>query len=86
MKLSEYFDKCRAAGERGVQRRVAAEIGSTPVEVSQWAAEVRPVPAHYVPALESACNQEVTRADLRPDDWQRIWPELVTSKPTKAAA
>lgn len=29
--------------------------------------------------VERATNGEVTRRDLRPDDWRLIWPELVTS-------
>lgn len=27
-------------------------------------------------SIEQATNGEVTRKDLRPDDWERIWPEL----------
>ena len=27
-------------------------------------------------AIERATNGAVTRRDLRPDDWQDIWPEL----------
>lgn len=26
--------------------------------------------------IEEITNGAVTRLDLRPDDWQRIWPEL----------
>ena len=29
-------------------------------------------------AIERATNGAVTRRDLRPTDWPRIWPELVT--------
>lgn len=28
-------------------------------------------------AIEQATDGAVTRKDLRPDDWHRIWPELV---------
>jgi len=27
--------------------------------------------------VEKHSNMKVTRKDLRPDDWQAIWPELV---------
>lgn len=27
-------------------------------------------------AIEAATHGEVTRRDLRPDDWEQIWPEL----------
>lgn len=39
--------------------------------------------------IERATHGAVTRRDLRPDDWHRIWPELVTADhpaPTEAAA
>ncbi len=32
--------------------------------------------------IELRSHKEVTRIDLRPDDWEEIWPEL---KVTKAA-
>lgn len=35
----------------------------------------RPGPENCV-LIEQATNGAVTRKDLRPDDWQRIWPEL----------
>lgn len=28
-------------------------------------------------AIEEASNGAVLREDLRPDDWQEIWPELI---------
>lgn len=31
----------------------------------------------YCVAIERATNGQVTRKDLRPDDWRLIWPELV---------
>ncbi len=34
-----------------------------------------PNPANCV-AIELATEGKVTRQDLRPDDWQAIWPEL----------
>lgn len=35
------------------------------------------IPARHCPAIERATGGAVTRKDLRPDDWQDIWPELV---------
>lgn len=37
-------------------------------------------------AIERATFSEVTRKDLRPDDWQSIWPELAKSCAPAAAA
>ena len=36
--------------------------------------------------IERATNGAVTRKDLRPDDWQEIWPELATTNQTTEPA
>lgn len=36
-----------------------------------------PVPPIRCLAIESATGGIVSRSDLRPDDWQKIWPEFV---------
>ena len=46
--------------------------------LSQWRTKKRQVPAVRCPLIERATDGEVTRRDLRPDDWHLIWPELVT--------
>lgn len=73
MKLIDYLN------ERGSQRTLAAKLGITPVLISQWARAQRPVPADRCVEIEVATAGAVTRKDLRPHDWMRIWPELVTS-------
>lgn len=45
--------------------------------VSQWSSGLKPVPVVRCPAIEQATSRAVMRWDLRPDDWWRIWPELV---------
>jgi DNA-binding transcriptional regulator YdaS (Cro superfamily) len=66
---------------RGAVARLAAEIGAHRVLVSQWAADDgRPVPIEHCPAIERATDGAVTRRELRPRDWHRIWPELVTDE------
>lgn len=35
------------------------------------------VPVEHCTAIEAAVNGAVRRWDLRPDDWYRIWPELI---------
>lgn len=62
--------------ERGQAARLAKTIGVHPVLISQWAAG-RPVPVVHCAAIEMATGGVVSRKTLRPDDWQRIWPELV---------
>lgn len=51
-------------------------------QVRQWQygyAGRQPGPAYCV-AIELATANQVRRWDLRPDDWDRIWPELVKVK------
>lgn len=70
MKLIDYVKG------RGAQRALADKLQITPVLISQWANETRPVPPERCVEIEVATSSEVTRRDLRPTDWQRIWPEL----------
>lgn len=49
--------------------------------VSQWKTGVRPVPLDRAVAIETATAGAVTRIDLRPDDWWRVWPELAEKHP-----
>ncbi len=71
MKLIEYVKG------RGSQRDLADKIGITPVLISQWANALRPVPPERCVEIERATGGEVSRKDLRPADWHKIWPELV---------
>lgn len=70
----------------GSQAALAAVLGVTKAAVHQWKLEGRRVPLEHCFAIEQATNGAVTRRDLRPDDWQRIWPELAGAEPTKAVA
>ena len=72
MKLIEFL-----GAERGRAVVVAAATNLTAAFISQIANGVRPCPAERGAALERACNGEVRRWELRPDDWHRIWPELI---------
>lgn len=80
MKLSEYLD----SKERGAKTKLAEQVGAYTSDLSDWVNGSRPVPVHRCLAIEAATNGEVTRRDLRPDDWQKIWPELTPSAPSKA--
>lgn len=79
----------KAADIIGSQTALAAVLGVSKGAVSQWKDEDRRVPAAHCVAIERATNGAVTRRDLRPTDWQQIWPELATArkaKPTTEAA
>lgn len=61
---------------RATQRELATKLAITPVLINQWANQKRPIPPERCVEIERATDGEVTRPELRPDDWQRIWPEL----------
>lgn len=58
------------------QAKLARLIGVSPANVNQWVTGNRPVPIERCVAIERATGGAVTRKDLRPDDWESIWPEL----------
>ena len=78
MKLIDYTKT------RGSQRSLADKLGITPVLISQWANELRPVPPERCVEIEKATDGEVARQDLRPEDWQKIWPELAAPAARRA--
>ena len=56
---------------------MAKALGVSESFVSQWLRGKRPVPVRFCVAIESDTAGEVSRKDLRPADWETIWPELV---------
>jgi DNA-binding transcriptional regulator YdaS (Cro superfamily) len=71
MKLSDYLL------EYGAKAKLAKEMKVSPVLITQWSSSIRPVPVVQCVHIEKITNKQVTRKDLRPDDWESIWPELV---------
>lgn len=69
MKLKDYTDT-------HTQISLAKLIGIAPSFVNQWVKGSRPVPITACVVIESVTNGAVTRQELRPDDFQKIWPEL----------
>jgi len=67
------------SAQRGRAVELANAIGVHAVLVRQWASGIRKVPLDHCAAIEQASSGAVRRWDLRPDDWNRIWPELVGS-------
>lgn len=70
MNLSEYL-------ENNPREDLAAAVGVSLGMLSQWKNKTRPVSATRCIAIENATKGQVTRKDLRPDDWADIWPELL---------
>ncbi|MBN9463445.1 MAG: helix-turn-helix domain-containing protein [Burkholderiales bacterium] len=66
--------------EPGSARALAHAVGVSEATVSQWRSHQKtPSPAMAV-AIERASGFAVRRWDLRPEDWHRIWPELIGKK------
>jgi len=63
----------------GGPTKLAAVLDVTPQAVCFWRAGKRRLPADYCATIEQATERKVRRWDLRPNDWHRIWPELVGS-------
>lgn len=72
MQLKEYLSK-----EKGRLAALAKSISAHAPDVSRWASGKRPTPVEMCVAIELATNGEVTRKDLKPDTWHKIWIELV---------
>jgi DNA-binding transcriptional regulator YdaS (Cro superfamily) len=66
-----------AARAVGSQAALATMLGVTRGAVNQWKEAGRSVPLDHCTAIEQAASGAVKRWDLRPDDWHRIWPELI---------
>ena len=78
MELKTYLSK----KGRGSLVFLAKQIGAHTPDLSSWSTKKKPIPVRFCTAIELAANGTVTRKDLRPDDWQEIWPELANSKRT----
>ena len=71
MKLKDYCEQ-----NIGSQKDLAAALGVSAGFVSHMVMGRRVVPPKYCPRIEEITGGQVTRKDLRPDDWHEIWPEL----------
>lgn len=69
-----------AAQVVGSEAAIAALLGISKAAVNQWKDEGRGVPIQHCYPIEQATGSKVMRWDLRPDDWYRIWPELIDAE------
>lgn len=67
----------RAIGVMGSVSALAKALGVTSSAAVQWRDNDRPIPIERCVQIEQLTAGAVRRWDLRPDDWHRIWPELV---------
>lgn len=75
--LLEYLNSLPVAEQASFAQRCGTTVGylRKAVSVGQLLKAVVCV------AIERETRGQVTRRDLRPDDWQDIWPELAESEP-----
>lgn len=66
--------------------KLADQIGVRQSVVSNWRARGTLIEPLMCVRIERATNGEVTRRQLRPVDWQEIWPELACDVPAPTAS
>lgn len=62
---------------------LAKEIDVSSARLGNW--RLRSVPIEYCLAIETATAGGVSRKDLRPDDWHKIWPDLAATPAPRRA-
>lgn len=70
--------KTWANGERGRISALARHLNAPASYVNNMVNGKKPVPIHHGAAIDKFTGGAVSRQDLFPDSWQRIWPELAT--------
>lgn len=55
---------------------LAKLLSVTPAAIGNWKSR-GVVPIEHCPEIERLTVRAVTRQELRPSDWHRLWPELV---------
>lgn len=72
MELRKYIDTL----ERGKAKELAEVLEVSSSYLSQMASGKTAISPARCVDIEIATNRIVTRKDLRPNDWFKIWPEL----------
>ena len=60
----------------GKQVVLARLVDLSPAYLNQICTGLRQIPIEHMAAFELASQQAVTRQQMCPDNWKRIWPEL----------
>ena len=73
MKLNQYLS------ERGATVLLARRMSVSSSLVAQWCAG-KPISPERAVQIEQETGGVVRRWDCRPQDWHRIWPELINAE------
>jgi DNA-binding transcriptional regulator YdaS (Cro superfamily) len=79
MTLDEYLKSPDALSVSALRMAIGLK---SDMQISQWRNSWQgrvPSPENCV-AIERATQGKASRRDLRPKDWWRIWPELITDE------
>lgn len=66
-------DACEFAG--GVTA-LAQQLGVSHQQIRKWVVGEQAIPIVRCVQLEELTGGQITRKQLRPEDWYEIWPEL----------
>ena len=58
---------------------MASKLGVSVPTVHEWKSGKRSVPVLRCVSIVNVSNGAVSLQELRPNDWQMIWPELATA-------
>lgn len=72
-----------AIEQAGGPARCAKVLGGTTQKWCFYRDGMRKLPERYGAGLERLADGKVTRADMWPEDYRAIWPELADSKPNQ---
>lgn len=67
----------KAIAHVGGASKLASQLGVSVQAVCFWRDGKRSIPIDKICDVERVTDGAVRRWDLRPDDWHRIWPELI---------
>ena len=74
----------QAAQAAGGRASLAKQLEVSVAAIGNW--KSRGIPIEYCASIEMASGGMVTRRELRPHDWEKIWPELATAPANTAQA
>ncbi|RXK33851.1 XRE family transcriptional regulator [Arsenophonus endosymbiont of Bemisia tabaci Asia II 3] len=75
MELKKYIDSL----ERGGSKNLARKLNISKSFLSQMASGLCAISPKRCVEIELVTYGKVSRKDLRPDDWHKIWPELIAA-------